>query len=146
MPAPKARRTRPSKPKGRNPVIAGRVPEPLHQQIKQAARASGRSMSEEMAWRVERSFEWEKQFGEIKKTLDEHEAQLKKSMQDHEAMLDRGAEAYLRSKGFSPVQDRDGKIWVGPGMPQEKYIALNPELEKVIERVVIQTLQKVKGS
>jgi len=47
---------RPVKPEGRSPVIAGRVPESLHRKIKAAAEASGRSMSEEMAWRLEQSF------------------------------------------------------------------------------------------
>jgi hypothetical protein len=43
---------RPAKPRGRSPVIAGRVPESLHQQIKEAARQYGRSMSGEFAWRA----------------------------------------------------------------------------------------------
>jgi hypothetical protein len=38
-------------------VIAGRVPASLHQKIKQAAKVSGRSMSEELAWRAEQSFQ-----------------------------------------------------------------------------------------
>jgi hypothetical protein len=41
------------RPPGRNPVISGRVPASLHQRIQEAARASGRSMSEEMAARTE---------------------------------------------------------------------------------------------
>jgi hypothetical protein len=41
------------RPPGRNPVISGRVPPSLHQQIQAAAQASGRSMSEEMAARIE---------------------------------------------------------------------------------------------
>jgi Arc-like DNA binding domain len=47
---------RPTKPMGRSPVIAGRVPESLHQQIKEAAKQSGRSMSEELAWRAASTF------------------------------------------------------------------------------------------
>lgn len=42
---------------GRKPVIAGRVPAPLYARIEAAARLSGRTLSEELAWRVERSFE-----------------------------------------------------------------------------------------
>jgi hypothetical protein len=43
-----------------SPVIAGRVPKSLHRQIKAAAKRSGRSMSEELAWRAGLSFELEK--------------------------------------------------------------------------------------
>lgn len=41
---------------GQSPVIAARVSEPLHRQIKEAAKKSGRSMSEELAWRIAMSF------------------------------------------------------------------------------------------
>lgn len=47
---------RPPKPTGRNPVIAGRVPRPLHEKIKRAAKISGRSMSEELAFHAEECF------------------------------------------------------------------------------------------
>jgi Arc-like DNA binding domain len=50
---------RAARPRGRSPVIAGRVPSSLHRKIKQAAKASGRSMSEELAFRAEQSFQWE---------------------------------------------------------------------------------------
>jgi response regulator RpfG family c-di-GMP phosphodiesterase len=47
------------KPLGQRPVIAGRVPASLHQKIKRAAKASGRTMSDELAYRAEQSFQWE---------------------------------------------------------------------------------------
>jgi Arc-like DNA binding domain len=50
---------RAERPRGRSPVIAGRVPSSLHRKIKQAAKASGRSMSEELAFRAEQSFQRE---------------------------------------------------------------------------------------
>src|SRR6266404_5503340 len=50
---------RAARPRGRSPVIAGRVPSSLHRKIKQAAKASGRSMSEELAFRAEQSFQSE---------------------------------------------------------------------------------------
>ncbi len=40
----------------RNPVVAGRVHGPLYERLKRAVAASGRSMSEELAWRAEQSF------------------------------------------------------------------------------------------
>jgi hypothetical protein len=48
---------RPTKPRGLKPVIAVRVPESIHKRIHAAAKTSGRSMSEEMAWRLARTFE-----------------------------------------------------------------------------------------
>jgi hypothetical protein len=45
------------RPKGVSPVIAGRVPKSLHRQIAEAAKRSGRTMSEELAWRAALSFE-----------------------------------------------------------------------------------------
>jgi hypothetical protein len=53
----KVKLARSAKPTGRQPVISGRVPQSLHEQIKRAAKASGRSMSEELAWRASQSFE-----------------------------------------------------------------------------------------
>jgi hypothetical protein len=44
------------KPPGRSPVISGRVPQSLHERIQEAARVTGRSMSEELAARAEFAF------------------------------------------------------------------------------------------
>jgi len=51
--------------KSRSPVIAGRVPKSLHQKIKAAAKKSGRTMSDELAYRAEMSFGWEKVFADF---------------------------------------------------------------------------------
>ena len=56
MPKAKAKGL-PIRPRPTNPVIAGRVPASLYKKIKQAAKASGRSMSEELAYRVALTFE-----------------------------------------------------------------------------------------
>ena len=61
---------RPIRRAGRNPVIAVRVPAPLHQRIVESAKTSGRSMSEEMAALLERGFEWQDAFGDRMKMLD----------------------------------------------------------------------------
>ena len=66
-PTAKARRT-PTK--TRSPVIAGRVPESLHRQIKAAAKKSNRSMSDEMAWRVGLSYKLEDQIKTLNAMLD----------------------------------------------------------------------------
>jgi hypothetical protein len=46
------------------PVLSQRVPQELYDVIKTAAGKAGRTMGEEMVWRVERSFEWEKTLGD----------------------------------------------------------------------------------
>lgn len=55
--SPKARR---GHQKGRSPVIGARLPDSLHRQIRAAAKRAGRSISEELAWRIGTSFELEK--------------------------------------------------------------------------------------
>jgi hypothetical protein len=53
----------PVKIKAKSPVVSGRVHESLHRQIRQAAKKSGRTMSEEMAVRLGQSFGEEETFG-----------------------------------------------------------------------------------
>jgi hypothetical protein len=48
---------------GRSPVISVRVRAPLHKRIVKTARASGRSLSEEIAVLLERGFEWTDRHG-----------------------------------------------------------------------------------
>jgi hypothetical protein len=59
------RKLKPIRPRPTNPVIAGRVPSSLHKKIKRAAKISGRTMSEELAYRVALTFE-----GEVKGKSD----------------------------------------------------------------------------
>jgi hypothetical protein len=51
MPKSKSRAVgRPIRPRPTNPVIAGRVPPSVHKRIQRAAKKSGRTMSEELAY------------------------------------------------------------------------------------------------
>jgi Arc-like DNA binding dprotein len=65
----KSAKKRVGRPPGRTaphrPVLSQRVPQALYDMIKEAARTAGRTMGEEMVWRVERSFEWEAAFKSI---------------------------------------------------------------------------------
>jgi Arc-like DNA binding domain len=95
----------PTKPAGRQPVIAGRVPRSLHERIKRAAKASGRSMSEELAWRASMSFEWEAAFASMRKSLAE---------------IEQGSvDAALIRKGYTCQRDAatGKKVWAEPGYP-----------------------------
>src|SRR6476646_3429356 len=80
---------------GRNPVIAVRVPAPLHHRITESAKTSGRSMSEEMAWLLARSFEWQEAFGDRVEMLRQAQA-------DVDRMVRGNLEAEMRRRGWRP--------------------------------------------
>jgi hypothetical protein len=109
--------------------IAARLQADLHERIKRDASAAGRSISEEIERRLERSFEWEAQFGDIKKM-----------MRDAEETIKRGAEAQLRHWGWREVVGRDG-MWIAPDVPMETYVALNPQIESMIERAATRAVE-----
>ena len=54
------------RPAGRSPVIAVRVDAPLYEKILASAKQSQRTMSEEMAWLLQFSFEMQAAFGTAK--------------------------------------------------------------------------------
>ena len=55
---------------GRSPVISVRVRAPLYKRIVKTAKASGRSMSEEIAVLLERGFEWTDRHGNRTMSFD----------------------------------------------------------------------------
>jgi hypothetical protein len=127
--ATKGRRT-PTK--SLTPVIAGRVPESIHRQIKEAAKRSGRSMSDELAWRAGVSFEWEKSFGEARKLLA-----------DAQRAAEGDLRQAMRSAGLTLVHGSAGDYWMEPGTPPLK-IVLDPELRAAIIDAVKQGLAQAK--
>jgi hypothetical protein len=92
------------------PVIAGRVPQELYDRIKTLAAASGRSMSEELAWRAVQSFAWEEAHGTVKALLAESRR-----------VFDGDLEAALRNHGYLPVRMLpQGKAWISPDADRRK--------------------------
>ena len=73
--------------------------------MKAAARASGKTIGEEMIRRLERSFEWEQQFGSIR----ELQAEAQK-------VRERGDEAALRGKGYQRISTSKGPLFAAPGV------------------------------
>jgi hypothetical protein len=118
--------------KTHTPVIAGRVPEALHRQIKEAAKKSGRTMSDELAHRAAMSFQWEAALGEFE--------QAKKALADlHEQAKEMFAEATLDSTrhaleglGWAKILDlrHMGHVWFEPGrhdFPKSGWLDPNKE-------------------
>jgi len=103
--------------KDHTPVIAGRVPEALHRQIKQAAKKSGRTMSDELAYRAAMSFQWEATLGEHeqarKRLMDMYERDRKTfeeaTQADTERALERLGWATVLAPGLG------GNVWLPPG-------------------------------
>jgi hypothetical protein len=93
------------------PVLSQRVPQELYDVIKDAGRASGRTMGEEMVWRVERSFEWEKAFGDARAVMTEGRKAIAGELQ-----------AKLRADGYQVVRGSGGNAWFEPGVNPSTWI------------------------
>ena len=90
---------------GRNPVIAVRVPPPLHHRITESAKASGRSMSEEMAALITRGFEWQDAFRD-------RIAMLLQAQDEMRRMVEGNFEAEMRRRGWAPLHG--SPYWIPP--------------------------------
>lgn len=137
--------------KGRSPVIAGRVPESLYRQIKEATKKSRRSMSEEMAWLVAAGIEWTK-------VLGERETWLANARAEQEAIERGDIEAALRRRNWKKVGGAafGAANWISAdnhSFPQNDFIdhaeaerppraaMLDPRLLEAIERSVTRAVE-----
>ena len=119
------------RPPGRRPVLALRIDQSMYDDIQRTSKEAGRTMAEETIRRLHRYDEYVDGFGDVKKW----QAEARRT-------IERGVDAALTHKGFRKVAGRE--LWIGPGELEETYIALNPQLDTVIERAVMLALQKVK--
>ena len=136
----------------RRPVVSGRVPESLYEAIKESARASGRTVSEELIWRAEKSYEWEKAFGERAKWLAESRAK------DAELEAD-DVEVALERRGWLRVTGAEFGYanWISPDnhsfphnldltdpaaeAARKEQIRQLGQLESALERVVVRAMK-----
>ena len=85
-------------------------------------------MSEEMAWRVGMSFEWERAFGDARQLL---------------ANADRvtagGLRQALRDAGYTPVGSSVGTYWLEPGMPT---IPLQGDLAPQVKTAIVEAVRQ----
>jgi hypothetical protein len=116
------RQPRPIKPIGRSPVVAIRVPAPLHARITAEAKRAGMSMSEFMAGQLWRSFEWQDAF-------NDRVAMLKEAAAESKRVIAGNLEAEMRRQGWSRLHGTE--YWLPPGMvPRSGFIAGEPEHEQ----------------
>jgi len=153
--------------RGRPPKYAGegkrqnfsfRIRDAIRERLVAVVEKTGRSLSEEIEWRIEHSFEWEDQLGEFRAWRAKHTA----TMQEMEAV---NARAVLHRLGWQKLPTARGYVWAEPGVspfPASGFVdpdapapeifqplqdapaelAAAVDIETVIERAVIRALEK----
>jgi ribbon-helix-helix CopG family protein len=112
---------------GRNPVIAVRVPAPLHHRITEMAKDSGRSMSEVMADLIARSFDWNAAFGDRVEMLKQAKAEMDRMVQGN-------FDIEMRRRGWTPRLGTP--YWLPPGVaPQSGFIDPEPKAPDEIDEI-----------
>jgi hypothetical protein len=115
------------------------VPEEFYETIREAARTSGRTISEELIWRAQQSFQWEKAHGDARKVLD-----------DAKRVTAENLPAHLRNAGYRYVRGINGGAWFEPSVNAIAWIFDNSNrdvLEEMLERAAIRALEKTgRGS
>jgi hypothetical protein len=102
----------------RSPVIAIRVPAPMHEAITKAAKDAEMTMSEYVAQLISRGQEWQDVIGDARKLLSQAKAEAKR-------IVDSALELHLRRQNWRP--DGAGG-WRPPevhGLPPDGF---NPEV------------------
>ena len=123
------------KPVGRNPVIAVRVPEPLHERIKTAADVGGQSMSETMATLIQNGLDWKEAFGD-------RVSMLRQAREDVRRIATADLKARLLAEGWAIVHDgKTGAALFAPpeaGVARSGFLAvdeINAELDVIEDRI-----------
>jgi hypothetical protein len=119
------------------PVLSQRVPQELYDMIKDAARTAGRTMGEEMVWRVTRSFEWEAAFKDIPALQAEARKNIAQELQ-----------AAMRAGGYKPVRGMNGTAWFEPGVDTIAWIFDNSNrdvLEDLLARAAAHGIKLAQG-
>ena len=131
MKAAKKTRGRPPKApeKGKRQNYTFRLHDETRERLVEAAAAANRTLSEEIERRVERSFEWERAYGEI-------ESMLAQARDVTEGSLD----ARHFQAGHVKVQTSAGKIWAERGALDALAA---PSIERFVKQAVAEAFQEV---
>jgi hypothetical protein len=97
------------------PVVSARVPQELYDLITRTARASQRTMAEEVFWRVQKSYEDEAAQADAR-------AILKRANEVAAEGIKASLEAAMRQAGYTQVRGADGSAWFEPGVNHRTWL------------------------
>jgi hypothetical protein len=123
-------------------VLSARVPEDFYEEVKAAAKASGRTMSEELVFRARQTF-----IVNLTSVPSDHfiahdgRVTPYPSDPDEPIARTRDIRETMRAKGFTQIPDFLGAYWIEPG---QTATALEELLAKLIEQAVEKVLVKMK--
>jgi len=130
------------------PVLGARVPADVYEAIAEAAKASGRNMSEELIWRALQSFTLETEALELKDQLLEWQRVHKDAqtmLANAKRVIEEGAERQLedqlRQQGYHFVRgaradDPNYGAWFPPGVDSMTWIYETSTGRKLLESMV----------
>jgi len=102
-------------------VIAIRIPKPMHDGIRKAAKTAGMTLSDYVAQLIIRGQEWQETIGEAKRLLTESKRAA------HDNLI-----AEMRRQGWAPL--RGSPYWMTPGtVPTSGFI--KAEVEQLEQRI-----------
>jgi hypothetical protein len=96
--------------------VSARVPQELYDQITSTARASQRTMAEEIFWRVRRSYEDEAAQADAR-------AILAKANETAAQVTKQNLQTEMRKAGYTQVRGVNGSAWFEPGVASIQWIA-----------------------
>jgi hypothetical protein len=127
-----------TKRRGRPPKYAGegkrqnfsfRIRDQVRDRLINAVKETGRSLSEEIEWRIERSFEWQDAFGEARSIIDR--------AKDTTAA---GLDAQHYQAGHVKIFTSAGRVWAEN--PQALDALVLPSQLALVKRAVTEALQE----
>jgi uncharacterized protein (DUF1778 family) len=132
------------------PVLSARMTAESYDRLTAAAKASGRTVSEEADWRINQSFGWEK-------TPEIEQAILEKAREDARAIVTHAEfitektaqtelERELRRRGYRLVRGVTGAAWFEPGVDAINWIADPALLEDLLRRAFAFALKELASS
>jgi len=126
----------------RRPILAARVTEEFRARIIASAAISGRNVSEELIWRAEQSYEWEKAHGTA-------QAMLAGVRRATEAAKKLSLNQTLSERGYTEFKVLGGSAWFEPGVPAPRWIfAPNAEsrsvLQEMFDQAAMRAIEKMK--
>lgn len=120
---------RPRKYAEKRPTWTVRLPISIGEEVAATAKAEGRSVSEEIEWRVAKASELERLLEEATNLLSRYQklaeeqgaiaaalrAQGERIAEAEEARLSDDVETILRANGYTPLYSNNHRIWFEPG-------------------------------